>query len=112
MDVIFNKIYIFDILTKEAFVTCFEKGLNIVTSSNIDGTDRGKSVLLRSLYHTLGADAHFDKKWKNEDKVYILEFSVNDNIYFIYRHKKLFKVFNDVFKILFQTSTIIEYHIF
>lgn len=108
MDVIFNKIYIFDILTKEAFVTCFEKGLNIVTSSNIDGTDRGKSVLLRSLYHTLGADAHFDKKWKNEDKVYILEFSVNDNIYFIYRHKKLFKVFNDVFKILFQTSTIIE----
>ena len=31
MDVIFNKIYIFDILTKEAFVTCFEKGLNIVT---------------------------------------------------------------------------------
>ena len=108
MDVIFNKIYIFDILTKEAFVTCFEKGLNIVTSSNIDGTDRGKSVLLRSLYHTLGADAHFDKKWKNEDKVYILEFSVNDNIYFIYRHKKLFKAFNDVFKILFQTSTIIE----
>ena len=108
MDVIFNKIYIFDILTKEAFVTCFEKGLNIVTSSNIDGTDRGKSVLLRSLYHTLGADAHFDKKWGGEDKVYILEFSVNDNIYFIYRHKKLFKVFNDVFKILFQTSTIIE----
>lgn len=62
MNVIFNKIYIFDILTKQAFVTCFEKGLNIVTSSSIDGTDRGKSVLLRSLYHTLGADAHFDKK--------------------------------------------------
>lgn len=108
MNVIFNKIYIFDILTKKAFVTCFEKGLNIVTSSNIDGTDRGKSVLLRSLYHTLGADAHFDKKWKNEDKVYILEFSVNYNTYFIYRHKKLFKVFNDDFKIFFQTSTITE----
>lgn len=27
MNVIFNKIYIFDILTKQAFVTCFEKGL-------------------------------------------------------------------------------------
>ena len=105
MNIIFNKIYIFDILTKKAFVTCFEKGLNIITSSNIDGTDRGKSVLLRSLYHTLGADAHFDKKWKNEDKVYLLEFSVDNNKYFIYRHKKVFKVFDDAVQILFQTST-------
>ena len=105
MNIIFNKIYIFDILTKKAFVTCFEKGLNIITSSNIDGTDRGKSVLLRSLYHTLGADAHFDKKWKNEDKVYLLEFSVDNKKYFIYRHKKVFKVFDDAVQILFQTST-------
>lgn len=105
MNIIFNKIYIFDILTKQAFVTCFEKGLNIITSSNIDGTDRGKSVLLRSLYHTLGADAHFDKKWKNEDKVYLLEFSVDNKKYFIYRHKKVFKVFDDAVQILFQTST-------
>lgn len=105
MNVIFYKIYIFDILTKQAFVTCFEKGLNIVTSSSIDGTDRGKSVLLRSLYHTLGADAHFDKKWKNEDKVYLLEFSVDNKMYFIYRHKKVFKVFNDTVQILFQTSS-------
>lgn len=105
MNIIFNKIYIFDILTKKAFVTCFEKGLNIITSSNIDGTDRGKSVLLRSLYHTLGADAHFDKKWKNEDKVYLLEFFVDNKKYFIYRHKKVFKVFDDAVQILFQTST-------
>lgn len=105
MNIIFNKIYIFDIVTKQAFVTSFEKGLNIITSSEIDGTDRGKSVLLRSLYHTLGADAHFDKKWKNEDKLYLLEFSVDDQKYFIYRHKKVFKVFDDDVRILFQTST-------
>ena len=104
MNVIFNKIYIFDILTKQAFVTGFEEGLNIVASSSIDGTDRGKSVLLRSLYHTLGADAHFDKKWKNEDKVYILKISVDNKMYYIYRHKKVFKVFNDTVQILFQTS--------
>lgn len=105
MNVIFKKIYIFDILTKKAFVTSFEEGVNVVTSSSIDGTDRGKSVLLRSLYHVMGADAHFDKKWKNEDKVYLLEFLVDNKKYFIYRHRKLFKVFNDLIQILFQTSS-------
>ena len=105
MNVIFKKIYIFDILTKKAFVTSFEVGVNVVTSSSIDGTDRGKSVLLRSLYHVMGADAHFDKKWKNEDKVYLLEFLVDNKKYFIYRHRKLFKIFNDLIQILFQTSS-------
>ena len=105
MNVIFKKIYIFDILTKKAFVTSFEEGVNVVTSSSIDGTDRGKSVLLRSLYHVMGADAHFDKKWKNEDKVYLLEFLVDNKKYFIYRHRKLFKLFNDLIQILFQTSS-------
>lgn len=105
MNVIFKKIYIFDILTEKTFVTSFEEGVNVVTSSSIDGTDRGKSVLLRSLYHVMGADAHFDKKWKNEDKVYLLEFLVDNKKYFIYRHRKLFKVFNDLIQILFQTSS-------
>ena len=105
MNVIFKKIYIFDILTEKAFVTSFEEGVNVVTSSSIDGTDRGKSVLLRSLYHVMGADAHFDKKWKNEDKVYLLEFLVDNKKYFIYRHRKLFKVFNDLIQILFHTSS-------
>ena len=53
----------------------------------------------------MGADAHFDKKWKNEDKVYLLEFLVDNKKYFIYRHRKLFKVFNDLIQILFQTSS-------
>ena len=108
MNVIFKKIYIFDILTEKAFVTSFEEGVNVVTSSSIDGTDRGKSVLLRSLYHVMGADAHFDKKWKNEDKVYLLEFLVDNKKYFIYRHRKLFKVFNNLIQILFQTSSRME----
>lgn len=105
MNVIFEKIYIFDIISKQAFVTSFEKGINVVTSSSVDGTDRGKSVLLRSLYHVLGADAHFDKKWKNEDKVYLLEFLVDKQKYFIYRHRKVFKVFNNELSIIFQTSS-------
>lgn len=105
MNVIFKKIYIFDILSKRAYVTSFEEGVNIVTSSRIDGTDRGKSVLLRSLYHVLGADAYFDKKWNNDDKVYLLEFFVDIHKYYIYRHKKIFKVFSNELKIVFQSSS-------
>lgn len=105
MNVIFEKMHIFDILSKQAFATEFEEGVNVVTSSSIDGTDRGKSVLLRSLYHVLGADAHFDKKWKNEDKVYLLEFQIDAEKYFLYRHRKVFKVFNSMLNIIFQTSS-------
>lgn len=50
----FDEIYIFDVKTEEAYTTQFKDGVNIVTSSEIDGTDRGKSVLLKSLYHSLG----------------------------------------------------------
>lgn len=105
MNVIFEKIYIFDIISKQAIATKFEEGVNVVTSSSVDGTDRGKSVLLRSLYHVLGADAHFDKKWKNEDKVYLLEFTIDFKKYFIYRHRKVFKIFDDLLNIIFQTSS-------
>lgn len=105
MNVIFKKMYIFDILSKQAIVIKFEEGVNVVTSSSVDGTDRGKSVLLRSLYHVLGADAHFDKKWKNEDKVYLLEFLIDAEKYFLYRHRKVFKIFNSMLNIVFQTSS-------
>ena len=37
MNVIFEKMHIFDILSKQAFATEFEEGVNVVTSSSIDG---------------------------------------------------------------------------
>lgn len=103
MNVIFDKIYIFDVVKKEAYSTEFKKGVNIITSSDIDGTDRGKSVLLRSLYHALGADSHFDSKWGEKDKVYILSFKVDDKDFSIYRSQKLFKIFNAKVDLIFTT---------
>lgn len=103
MDIKFNSIYIFDVKKEEAYTMNFEEGINIITSSDIDGTDRGKSVLLRSLYHSLGADAHFDSKWNESDKIYILKFEVQDNIYSIYRSGQLFKVFDSNEKLVFRT---------
>lgn len=103
MDLTFDQIYIFDINKEEAYTQTFYKGLNIITSSEVDGTDRGKSVLLRSLYHSLGAEAHFDSKWNEKDKVYILKFSVDDNKYSIYRSKRLFKIFDNKNQLIFKT---------
>lgn len=103
MNVKFNKIYIFDVKTEEAYTVSFKKGINLITSSDIDGTDRGKSVLLRSLYHSLGADSYFDKKWNENDKIYILNFEVQDIQYSIYRSKKLFKIFDSNEELIFTT---------
>lgn len=68
MNVKFDKIYIFDVDEKEAYAQSFKEGINLITSSDLDGTDRGKSVLLRSLYHALGADSYFDAKWNKKIK--------------------------------------------
>ncbi|PHH97029.1 cytoplasmic protein [Fusobacterium nucleatum] len=103
MRVIFNEIYIFDINLKIGYSTDFKKGINIVTSSEVDGTDRGKSVLLKSLYHALGADARFDSKWSEKDKIYILKFQVEDKNFSIYRSQKLFKIFDKDSKLIFTT---------
>ena len=46
MNVIFDKIYIFDVVKKEAYSTEFKKGVNIITSSDIDGTDSGFALWL------------------------------------------------------------------
>lgn len=103
MNVKFNKIYIFDIKTEEAYTLSFKEGVNLITSSDVDGTDRGKSVLLRSLYHALGADSHFDTKWNEKTKIYILVFEVNNTEYSIYRSQHLFKIFDSNEKLIYTT---------
>lgn len=74
MRVIFNEIYIFDINLKIGYLIDFKKGINIVILSEVDGIDRGKFVLLKSLYYVLGVDVYFDFKWSEKDKIYILKF--------------------------------------
>lgn len=102
-NIIFKKIVIFDTLEEKAVSMKFMTGINIITSSEINGTDRGKSVLLRSLYHSLGADAFFDSKWNEKSKIYILFFMVDNLEYCIYRSQQFFKIFKN-FELIFSTS--------
>ena len=80
---IFKKLYIFSIPEKKARAITFEEGKNIITSSAIDGTDRGKSVIMKSLYHTMGADCFFDDKWDDSNKTYIVNFAVDYNTWIL-----------------------------
>lgn len=73
---IINKLYIFSIKERKARSIPFQKGRNVITSSSIDGTKKGKSVILKSIYYTLGADCYFEDKWNVNDKIFIMDFSV------------------------------------
>lgn len=99
---IVEKIYIFSPSEKKAKVIELSEGTNIITSSRIDGNKKGKSVVLKTIYHTLGADCKFDDQWQDSNKVYILKLKINDNIYYMYRQSRMFKFVNQNFEMMFQ----------
>lgn len=100
---IFKRLYLFSSSEKKAKVVEFADGKNIITSSPVDGTDRGKSVIMKSLYHALGADCYFDDKWQDDDKTYIVNFSIANEEYYIFRCNRLFKVFDSNCRLYLST---------
>lgn len=102
-NLIIEHLYIFSPSEKKAKHISFSSGINIVTSSKIDGNKKGKSIVLKSLYHALGADSFFDDKWDSDSKVYILQFSIDGTPYRICRHSRLFKIFDSENNLTFKT---------
>ncbi len=100
---IIDTLYIFSPEEKKACRISFSKGINIISTRQEDGTDRGKSVIMRSIYYTLGAEAFFDKNFSKHTKVFVLKICINDNSYFIYRAGSLFKFFDNKKKLIFTT---------
>ena len=72
-NLIIEKLYLFSTENKTAKVIDFSPNRNIITSSQVDGNNKGKSVILKSIYHTLGADCKFDSKWNEKEKTYIIQ---------------------------------------
>ncbi len=99
---IFKDLFLFSPSEKLGKKISFAPGSTMITSDASDGTDRGKSVIMKALYHTMGADCYFEGKWDDSNKTYILRFSVDDNEYYIFRHNKLFKVFDSNKNLLFS----------
>lgn len=103
MRLVFRQLFLFSPSEKKAKAIDFIDGINIITSSQEDGTDRGKSVIMRSLFHCLGAEGCFEKNWRNRDKVYVLRFSIDDRTFYIYRSVELYKFFDEDKKLLFTS---------
>lgn len=72
VELTFNQLMIFSPVEELAKTVSFTEGLNVVTSSRVDGNDRGKSVIAKSLYHCMGADCRFDDEWERASKVYVV----------------------------------------
>lgn len=100
---IIDTLYIFSPEEKKACRISFSKGINIISTRQEDGTDRGKSVIMRSIYYTLGAEVFFDKNFSKHTKVFVLKICINENKYFIYRAGSLFKFFDGEQKLIFTT---------
>ena len=104
MQLQFKELYLFSPREKLGKHIAFSPGINIITSSQVDGTNRGKSVIMRSLYHALGADALFEPNWDVKNKVFVLVFSVDESDFYILRAADLYKVFNGEKKLLFVAT--------
>lgn len=88
--VYFKSLMIADLQEHTARFQKFEKGLNVITSTD---NHVGKSSLLKSLYYSLGAEVNFDSIWDIKSKLYIATISVDETDYLIVRRMKRFAVF-------------------
>lgn len=89
-NLLINDIIIADVSSKKAVHQSFKRGLNVVTSHD-NGV--GKSCLVKSLYHSFGADVKFDKSWHADSKLYITNFSIERKEYTIARRGNSFLLY-------------------
>lgn len=101
MKMVFKELFLFAPHEKVARKIEFKEGINIITSSQVDGNEKGKSVIMRSLYHALGAEALFASKWETKNKIFVLRFSIDKKEYYIYRSADLYKLFDGNRQLLF-----------
>lgn len=88
-----KELFIFSITEKRAKHVKFIDKINVITSSKQNGTKKGKSAIMKSIYHTLGADCFFEDKWNINDKVNILRFTIDMTDYYLLRYQRLFKLY-------------------
>lgn len=91
MQLLINSVNIIDYKNKQARKISFSSKLNIITSKE---TSRGKSSIIRAIYHAFGANAAYDNVFEAHDKVFIVEFTIK-NVYKIVRFKNTYIIYKD-----------------
>ena len=97
----FKNILIADVQKKTARFVSFEKGLNVITSSE---NHVGKSSVIKSLYYTLGAEVGFDDRWDKSSKITAVTIDVDGIEYQVVRFIRRFAIFKGAELILLSDS--------
>lgn len=97
----FKSILIADIQKHTARLIPFEKGLNVITSTE---NHVGKSSVIKSLYDTLGAEVRFDTRWNKDTKLTAVTIDVDGTEYRVIRFIKKFAIFKGNELILLSDS--------
>ncbi|SFF02160.1 OLD family protein [Spirosoma endophyticum] len=69
----------------------FNPNLTVILGKN----DTGKSVLIKSIYHTFGANVKFDSTWDNAATCSLVRFTIDKKPYSILRWGKIFGLFGE-----------------
>ncbi|MFQ7616333.1 hypothetical protein [[Clostridium] scindens] len=88
----FESILIADIYKHTARFQNFERGMNIITSTD---NHVGKSSLIKSLYYALGAEVEYDTVWDVNTKLFVVNFIACGKRYIVARFQKNFIVFEE-----------------
>lgn len=70
----------------------FSKHINIIQSDDINKT--GKSTLIKTIFHTLGADVRFHDSWKRINPLSILKVDLENEIFYFLRYNSFFGIFD------------------
>lgn len=99
-----KQLTILSIPEKSAKTVTFHPQRNVITGEN----DVGKSSIIKSIYHTLGADVRFDDVWEKADAVSLLTFSYSNKDYIILRSRDHFGLFDIQGSLLQSFESIIK----
>ena len=87
---VIKQLRILSLPEKSAKLITFHPQRNLITGKN----DVGKSSIIKSIYHTLGADVAFDGIWGKADAVTLLTFTFGEDDFGIVRSRNNIGVFD------------------
>ena len=92
MNLVVSAITMVDLTNKEAKRVYFSPGKNLITSAR---NHLGKSVVMKSIYYTLGAEVYYPNPIKKLNLLTYIDFSLNAHQYRVARLKNTFVLYCD-----------------
>lgn len=105
MNLLVTSVTMVDITNKEAKKIKFSQGKNLLTSAK---NHLGKSVIMKSIYYTLGAEVYFPEPIKRLNFLTYVDFILGEKNYRVSRFNRIFSLYcND--KLIGQYSSVGEF---